>query len=69
MALLQASQSAYDSNLKSYRNGLATILDLLSSERDLANARYALIQSKADVLISAAAVAYAVGAIPEQARP
>ncbi|MGO9056609.1 MAG: TolC family protein [Candidatus Binataceae bacterium] len=69
VALLAASESAYDSNLKSYQNGLATILDLLSSERDLANARYALIQSKADVLISAAAVAYAIGAMPEEARP
>jgi outer membrane protein len=69
LALLSASQSAYDSNLKSYQHGLATILDLLASERDLANAQYALIQSKADVLISAASVAYAIGAVPEEARP
>ena len=69
VTLLDASQSAYDSNLKSYQNGLATILDLLASERDLANARYALIQSKADVLISAASVAYAIGAVPQEARP
>ncbi len=69
VTLLNASQSAYDSNLKSYQNGLATILDLLASERDLANARYALIQSKADVLISAASVAYAIGAVPQEARP
>jgi outer membrane protein len=69
VALLAASQSAYDSNLRSYQHGLATILDLLSAERDLANARYALIQSKADVLISAAAVSYAIGAVPEEAKP
>jgi outer membrane protein TolC len=69
VALLTASQSAYDSNLRSYQHGLATILDLLSAERDLAGARYALIQSKADVLISAASVAYAIGAVPEAAKP
>jgi len=69
VALLQASQSAYDSNLRSYQHGLATILDLLSAERDLAGARYSLIQSKADVLISAASVAYAMGAVPEEAKP
>ena len=68
-ALLAASQSAYDSNLKSYRRGLATIVDLLSAERDLANARYTLIASKAGTLVSAASVAYATGAVPDQARP
>lgn len=68
-ALLKASQSAYDWNLRSYQHGLASILDLLSSERDLAGARYALIQSKAEVLISAASLSYALGAVPEQARP
>ncbi len=68
-ALLKASQSAYDSNLRSYQHGLASILDLLSSERDLAGARYALIQSKAEALISAASLSYAIGAVPAQAQP
>jgi len=68
-ALLLASQSAYDSNFGSYSHGLATIVDLLSAERDLADARYTLVGSRADVLIAAAAVAYATGAIPQQARP
>jgi outer membrane protein len=68
-ALLEASQSAYDSNFGSFKHGLATIVDLLSAERDLADAKYTLIGSRADLLISAAAVAYATGAIPPQARP
>ena len=68
-ALLQASQSAYDSNFGSFNHGLATIIDLLSAERDLADARYTMVGSRADLLISAAAVAYASGAIPPQARP
>jgi outer membrane protein len=62
-ALLDASQSSYDSNYKSFNQGLATIVDLLSSERELADAKYTEIQSTADVLISAAAVAYATGAV------
>jgi outer membrane protein len=60
-ALLAASQSSYDSNFKSYGHGLATIVDLLSAERELAGARYAIIQSKAEVLVSAAAVTFATG--------
>lgn len=60
-ALMAASQSSYDSNFKSYGHGLATIVDLLSAERELAAARYAIIQSKAEVLVSAAAVTFATG--------
>jgi outer membrane protein len=68
-ALLSASQSSYNSNYKSYGLGLATIVDLLSAERELAAARFTIIQSKADLLISAAAVTFATGAIPDQAKP
>jgi len=67
--LLAASQSSYDSNVKSYGHGLATIIDLLSAERELATARYTIIQSKAECLISAAAVTFATGAIPSEAIP
>jgi outer membrane protein len=67
LRLLAASQSAYDSNLRAFNNGLATIVDLLAAERDLADGKYTTIQSRAEVLIGAAAVAYAVGAIaPKQ---
>jgi len=66
-ALLSASQSSYDSNFKSYGHGLATIVDLLSAERALAAARYEIIQSKAEVLISAAAITFATGTTPPQA--
>jgi outer membrane protein len=43
--------------------GLSTIVELLTAQRDLANARYTLIQSRADLLTSYAAVAYAAGAL------
>jgi outer membrane protein len=62
-ALLTAAREAYDANLETYRQGLSTIVELLTAERDLANARYTLIQSRADLLTSYAAVAYAAGAM------
>jgi outer membrane protein TolC len=61
-ALLIASEEAYEANLESHRHGLATITDLISSERDLMTARYTLVQTKADLLVSSSALAYAVGA-------
>ena len=62
-ALIQAAQDAYDANSETYRQGLSTIVELLTADRDLANARYTLIQSRADLLTAAAAVAYASGSI------
>jgi outer membrane protein TolC len=60
-ALLAASQDAYDAAFTSYTAGLADILDLLAAERDLARARMTRIDSRADLLNSAAALAFAVG--------
>ncbi len=51
-ALLTSSEESYAANFESHRYGLATITDLISSERDLMSARYTFIQSKADLLIS-----------------
>lgn len=61
-SLLAATQESYDANIETYREGLSTIVELLTAERDLANARYTLIQSKAELLTAYAAVAYAAGA-------
>ena len=68
-ALLTASQSSYNSNFQSYRHGLATIVDLLSAERELAAARFTMIGARADLMISAAAVSFATGATPPAAAP
>ncbi len=62
-SLLAASQESYDANIETYREGLSTIVELLTAERDLANARYTIIQSKAELLTAYAAVAYAAGAV------
>jgi len=71
-ALLAASQDAYDSVFASYVNGLATITQLIQSEAGLFDARYTLIQSRADLLMSAARLAYASGSdvpLPERQSP
>ena len=64
VALLAASQEAYDANLKTYEVGLSDIVELLTAERDLANARYTLVLTRAELLVTAARVAYAAGAMP-----
>lgn len=61
-ALLDASQDAYDAAFVSYTNGLADILDVLAAERDLTRARMTRIDSRAELLNSAAALAFAIGA-------
>jgi outer membrane protein len=68
-ALLAASEESYDANLDTYKQGLSTIVELLTADRDLANARYTIVQSRADLLTSSAAVAYAVGAVEMPPRP
>ncbi len=62
-SLLAASLESYSANSESYRQGLSTIVELLTAQRDLANARYTLIQSKSELLTAYAAIAYAVGRV------
>jgi outer membrane protein len=71
-ALLTASQDAYDANTTKYQNGLGTLIDLLAAERELARARTTVVESRAELLDSAAALAFAMGeasATPAQSPP
>src|SRR2546428_264901 len=62
LALLTASEEAYASTLESYRTaGLATVLDLVAAQRDLARARTTEIQSRAELLATSAALTFAAG--------
>lgn len=63
VALLAASQDAYEGTLQTYRVGLSDIVELLTAERDLANARYTDVLSRAELLTTAAAVAHAAGVV------
>ena len=68
-ALVAASEESYNANFESHRHGLATITDLIGSERDLMTARYTLVQTKADLLVSSSALMYAVGAQSASTAP
>jgi outer membrane protein TolC len=63
-ALLRASEDAYAATSESFRAGLGSFLDVLAAERDLARARMTAIASRADVLTSSAALAFAAGEGP-----
>jgi outer membrane protein len=60
-SLLTASQDSYDAMFEAYVNGLRTLPELLQAELDLAAARSTLIRTRAELLDSAARLAYAVG--------
>lgn len=68
-ALLRASEDAYAAALESYRRGVGDFLDLLAAQRDLARARSTEIESRADLLTSAAALAFSTGEIPAVVAP
>lgn len=60
-ALLQASTSSYDAALESYNYGVRNILDVLSAQRVLAQARSSDIAARTQVLTSFADLAYRTG--------
>ena len=66
--MLASSSEAYSASLETYHHGLGSLIDLLTAERDLASARSIVIGSHADLLIAAAALTYAIGAMPPGAR-
>ena len=65
VAMLKAAEKSYDSALKAYKEGLATVIELLTAEKNLAQARYTDIDSQSSLLLSAAALAYATGTPPQ----
>ena len=68
-ALLRASEDAYAATMESYRAGLGTFIDLLAAQRELARARTTNIASRADLLTSAASLAFATGEMPPTRTP
>lgn len=64
IALLASAEEAYDAGLATYRVGLNTITNLLIAQRDLSRGRATLIETRAALLVSSAALAHAAGAMP-----
>lgn len=65
VALLMASEQSYAALKESYANGLSTVIELLTAERNLASARMTEIESRTTLLQSAAALVYAAGSSGE----
>jgi outer membrane protein len=60
-ALVATTKSGYDSALTGYRDGITNLIDLLAAERDYARALAAEVDTRAAILDSAAALAFAAG--------
>lgn len=68
---LKYSEESYDAALAIYREGLATILDLLNAQRALANARAQKIRSRTQWAIALSNLSFAIGTIgtAEEIKP
>jgi len=64
-ALLEASQQAYEDQRRSYDVGLGTLTDLLAARRELSRARFVELDTKVQLLDSAAALAFSTGDPPD----
>jgi outer membrane protein len=61
IALLKAAEQSFEALKESYAYGLSTVIELLTAERSLANARYTEIESRSNLLNSVALLVYAAG--------
>ena len=62
-SFLASSQLSYDSSLDAFKYGVRSLVDVVESERQLAQARVAVVRSHAQLMQSAAALSYATGAL------
>ncbi len=60
---LKYTEETYEAALGSYKEGIATILDVLSAQKALSRARAQIIQSRTQWVISLAGIAYATGTL------
>ena len=60
-ALVDASEKSYEQTFESYRNGLGSLVDVLNARRELSGARYTQLDTRATLLQSTAALAFASG--------
>ena len=65
-ALLDASEKSYQQTFESYQNGLSSLVDVLAARRELSQARYTQLDTRATLLQSTAALAFASGDLGPQ---
>ncbi len=59
--LLTSASTSYDASLDAYRYGVKNVVDLVTTENQLAQARLAVVQARSAVRINAANLDYATG--------
>ena len=67
--LLTAASTSYDASLDAYRYGVKNLVDLVTAENQLAQARLAVVQSRSAVRIDAANLDYTTGNLLRQQPP
>jgi len=67
--LLTSATTSYDASLDAYRYGVKNLVDLVTAENQLAQARLAVVQSRSAVRIDAANLDYATGNLLRQQPP
>ena len=65
-ALVDASEKSYQQTFEAYQNGLSSLVDVLSARSELSQARYTQLNTRATVLESTAALAFASGDLGQQ---
>jgi outer membrane protein len=66
VALVDASEKSYQQTFEAYKNGLSNLVDLLAARRALSQAEYTQLDTRASVLESTAALAFASGDLGSQ---
>jgi len=67
--LLTSANTSYDASLDAYKYGVKNLVDLVTAENQLAQARLAVVQSRSAVRIDAANLDYATGILLRQQPP
>jgi len=67
--LLTSAATSYDASLDAYRYGVKNLVDLVTAENQLAQARLAVVQSRSRVRIDAANLDYTTGNLLRQQPP
>ena len=65
-ALVEASEKSYQQTFEAYQNGLSSLIDVLAARRELSQARFTQLDTRATVLQSTAALAFASGDLGPQ---
>jgi outer membrane protein TolC len=66
VTLVEASDKSYRQTFEAYQNGLSSLVDVLTSRRELSQARYTQLDTRATLLESTAALAYSSGDLGRQ---